>query len=267
MMSTIYRHWRAQAAVAIDGAQLVTRLKQANDELSQLDALKNEFIAIASHELRTPLGIIMGYGSMLQQDKNPETQKHASKVMNSALKLRKIIEDLTNLRYLQQNAAELNLEVMTVAQVLEDVRFDAKTLFEANNQRLQIVPASESLHVRVDRARIAMAVCNVVINAVNFTPNNDRVLIETERHGDNVWIRVVDHGIGIEPDKLNRIFEQFYQTQDHMTRQYEGLGIGLSISRALTQAHGGRIWAESDGPGTGTTVTIALPLAKSEETA
>ncbi len=257
----------AQAAVAIDGAQLVTALKKANDELSQLDALKNEFIAIASHELRTPLGIIMGYGSMLQQDENPETQKHATKVMNSALKLRKIIEDLTNLRYLQQNESELQLETMSVQQLLDDVRFDAKALFKANDQRLQIIPADETLQVRIDRARMAMAICNVVINAANFTPNNDRVLVETKQHGDDIWIQVIDNGIGIESDHLDRIFEQFYQVQDHMIRQYEGLGIGLSISRALTQAHGGRIWAESDGPSTGTTVTIALPLAKSEETA
>lgn len=251
-----------QAAVAIESAQLVSALRRANDELNELDKMKNDFIAIASHELRTPLGVILGYASFLQEGNNhPETRNHADKVMNSALKLRKIIEDLTNLRYLQQNAADLQLMTVSVDQLLSDARFDILTLLEASGQRLQVVPVDPNLHVNVDRARIAMALTNVLVNAIEFTPNNDRILVEAVPRSDEVWIRITDHGIGIEEENLERIFDKFYQVENHMTRHHEGLGIGLSICRALVNAHKGRVWAESKGLNTGTTITISLPMA------
>lgn len=256
-----------QAAVAIEGAQLVGKLKRANEELSQLDKLKNDFIAIASHELRTPLGVILGYASFLQDETSttPEAQAHVQKVMNSAMRLRKIIEDLTNLRYLQQNAADMDMMPISVEQLLKDVRFDVMTLLDAKGLRLQIVPVDPSLYVNADRARIAMALTNVLANAIEFTPNKDRILVETEARPGEVWIRVIDNGIGIEPGELERIFEKFYQVENHMTRHHEGLGIGLSISRALVEAHSGRIWAESEGLDKGTTVTLTLPLANNHD--
>jgi GAF domain-containing protein len=93
----------AQAAVAIESAQLVRQLRKVNDELKEIDKLKSDFIAIASHELRTPLGVILGYASFLQDEASAEVSEHASKVMESALQLRRIIEDMLNLRYLKQN--------------------------------------------------------------------------------------------------------------------------------------------------------------------
>lgn len=250
-----------QAAVAIESAQMVNALRKANEELKQVDKLKNDFIAIASHELRTPLGVILGYASFLQEEThgNPDTQSHAEKVMNSALRLRKIIEDLTNLRYLQQNASDLQLSPMSVEQLLRDVRFDMTALLEAKGQRLQIVPVKPELTVQVDRARIAMALTNVLVNAIEFTPSQDRILLEAIERPKEVWIRVQDSGIGIAKDQLERIFEKFYQVENHMTRHHEGLGIGLSICRALVEAHGGRVWAESEGLGKGATFTISLP--------
>ncbi|MEO1663425.1 MAG: GAF domain-containing sensor histidine kinase [Chloroflexota bacterium] len=256
-----------QAAIAIESAQLVSQLKRANEELSQVDKLKNDFIALASHELRTPLGVIMGYASFLQEEtaSNPAASGHIEKVMNSALKLRKIIEDLTNLRYLQQNAADLQLMPISVEDLLKDVRFDMITLLEAKGQRLQIIPVDPELEVNVDRARIAMAITNIMVNAVEFTPSNDRIIIETEKRPGEVWIRITDHGVGIEKDQLDRIFEKFYQVENHMTRHHEGLGIGLSISKALVLAHGGRIFAASEGIGHGATFTVCLPLMEASD--
>lgn len=251
-----------QAAVAIEGAQLVTALKRANKELSQLDQLKNDFIAIASHELRTPLGVILGYASFLQEGTDAAARDHAEKVMNSALKLRKIIEDLTNLRYLQQKASDLQLAQVPIEQLIQDVRFDVLTLLEAREQQLDVTLPPETLHVQVDRARMAMALTNVLTNAIEFTAENERITLKVERRGGEVWIQFADRGIGIEPQQLERIFERFYQIENHMTRHHEGLGIGLSISRVLVQAHSGRIWAKSDGLGTGTTVTVALPVSE-----
>ena len=256
----------SQAAVAIESAQLVSRLKHANDELSQVDKLKSDFIAIASHELRTPLGVILGYASFLQEENasNPKTQEHATKVMNSALHLRKIIEDMTNLRYLQQNAADLNKMPMAVADLLQDVHFDVMTLLDSKRIKLQTAPIDDTVNVDVDRAKIAMALTNILNNAIDFTPEKERIIIDAQPRSDEVWIRIKDHGVGIEPDKVERIFEQFYQVENHMTRHHQGLGIGLSIARGLIEAHGGRVWAESAGVGHGTTFTIVLPTTDAE---
>ncbi|MEL7236612.1 MAG: ATP-binding protein, partial [Chloroflexota bacterium] len=98
-----------------------------------------------------------------------------------------------------------------------------------------------------------------------FTPSNDRIIIETEKRPGEVWIRITDHGVGIEKDQLDRIFEKFYQVENHMTRHHEGLGIGLSISKALVLAHGGRIFAASEGIGHGATFTVCLPLMEASD--
>jgi signal transduction histidine kinase len=251
-----------EAAVVIEVAQMMLAMQKANQELSELDKLKSDFIAIASHELRTPLGIILGYASFLQTEaKDPEYSQHASKVMASALQLRRIIEDMVNLRYLKQNQAELYLEEMSLIGFLQDLRNEMLTLTEANEHKFEVIIPEEDVNVRIDRGRMTMAVTNILNNAARFTPPGGRIVVESQvRGGREVWISVTDNGRGIEAGNLERIFEEFYQIEDHMTRQHGGLGIGLSITRALVQAHGGRVWAESAGLGQGTTFIVSLPL-------
>jgi signal transduction histidine kinase len=251
----------AQAAVAIEGAQLVTQLQLANEELSQLDKLKSDFIAIASHELRTPLGVILGYASFLQDTDDPEVREHASKMISGAMQLRRIIEDLTNLRYLERSQLELNLEDVPLVEMLRDLVSELRSLAEAKRHQLTLTPPPSSLRVRVDRSRMSMAINNVLNNAIRFTPDGGRISVRVEQKPREVWIMVSDTGIGLAKDQLERIFERFYQIEDHMTRINGGLGIGLSIARALVEAHGGRLWATSPGLNQGSTFIIAVPTA------
>lgn len=254
----------AQAAVAIRSAQLVAALQKANAELSELDKLKNDFIAIASHELRTPLGVILGYAGFLAEAEDSQVSVQAGKVVNSALQLRRIIEDMTNLRYIKHNPDELLLEAMTVNELLDSVRSDILTLCETKGHDLTIhLPAAPDIQVYADRIAAAMALSNVLTNAVRFTPANGRITITAEVRRAELWIIVQDSGIGLTADQCERIFEEFYQVEDHMNRRHGGLGIGLSISRALIAAHGGRIWATSPGLNQGATFTLTLPLADS----
>ncbi len=253
----------AQAAVAIESAQMVMALQKANNELNELDKLKNNFIAIASHELRTPLGIILGYASFLQDARDPEVNEHATKVLNSALQLRRIIEDMTNLRYLKQNAAELQRDRVALNELLDDLALDVTTLTEAKRHQLVVSRLPQDTYLRIDRSRVLMALTNIINNAVDFTPEGGTIIIEARLHTpERVAISVTDTGIGLEPEQLERIFGEFYQVEDHMTRRHGGLGIGLSIARALVEAHGGRIWASSPGLNLGTTITLILPLAE-----
>lgn len=251
----------AQAAVAIRDAQTVAALQKANAELSELDKLKNDFIAIASHELRTPLAIILGYASFLQEEAEGKLSEHAAKVLASGLQLRRIIEELTNLRYLQQNASELAREVVPLDELIEDAVQDVLRLAEAKGHKLTLT-LLDGVTLRVDRIRSAMALTSIINNAVRFTPDGGQISIKAEVRNGEVWISVTDNGIGIDAEHLERIFEKFYQVEDHMTRTYGGLGIGLSIARATVEAHGGRVWAESPGLGEGATFTLTLPLAE-----
>ncbi len=253
----------SQAAVAIESAQLVAALQKANEELNQLDKLKSDFIAIASHELRTPLGVILGYTSFLQETQDEEVRDLASKVVASALQLRRIIEDLTNLRYMEQNEAELDREPVPLGEFLNEIVHDMLPLVEAKHHRLQYAPPAPEVMVSIDRIRMGMALTNVLNNALRFTPENGRIIVQTDQRGDHeVWVNVTDTGIGLARDQTERIFERFYQVEDHMTRKNGGMGIGLSIARAMVEAHGGRIWATSNGLSQGSTFTITMPLAE-----
>lgn len=250
----------AQAAVAIEGTQMLGRLERANTELAEVDTLKNDFIAIASHELRTPLGVILGYASFLQETKDQEVNEHASKVVNSALQLRRIIEDLTNLRYIQQKESELVRQTTTLDEVVNEVVEDVRSLIDAKGHRLT-VQLTPGIRVSVDRIRMTMAISNILVNAIRFTPDGGEITVIAELTPNReALLTVRDNGIGVEQAEIERIFEKFYQIEDHMVRHHGGLGIGLSIAQGLVKAHGGRIWAESEGLNKGTSLFIALPL-------
>lgn len=250
----------SQAAIAIENASLVNRLRNAYQELSQLDKMKNDFISIASHELRTPLSVILGYASFLKEDAKGESSAHAAAVMNSALKMRQLIEDMTNLRYLKIGEGELELEVSPAAEVMKMVLADVSSMAEAHNQRLQSIMPLPNLKINVDRGKLIMALTNILNNAIKFTPEGRAIKFYYEKHDDDIWLIVQDEGIGIAPEHYERIFEEFFQVEDHMTRKHNGMGLGLSIAKAVATAHKGRIWLTSDGLDQGSTFYISLPL-------
>lgn len=251
----------AQAAVAIDSALMMKALQKANAELSEVDKLKNDFISIASHELRTPLGVILGYASFLQETSDNQVSEHATKVLNSALHLRQIIESMINLRYLYQKQEEMQRERVRLADLIVDAHKDMFTLSEAKGHTIEVEMPPANWFVSVDSIRMKMALTNIFNNAIRFTPPNGLIQVAAEQRGTSeVWITVTDNGIGLSQDQTERVFEAFYQVEDHMTRKHGGLGIGLSIVKAVIEAHDGRVWASSPGFDKGTTITLALPL-------
>jgi signal transduction histidine kinase len=250
----------AQAAVAIEGAQMLAALQKANDELAHVDKLKSDFIALASHELRTPLGVILGYATFLQENEDTGVRGLADKVVDSALQLRRIIEDLTNLRFLEQQDGELHLSQVPLRLFVDEAVADARVMANANSSQLFVGPLPD-LDLTIDRMRLGRALNNMLINAIRFTPHGGEIGVEAEVRGRELWLKVRDNGIGIAPENLDRIFERFLQVEEHMTRQYGGMGIGLSIARGLVEAHGGRLWATSPGLNQGSTFIMALPLS------
>lgn len=250
----------SQAAVAISNARLLEALQLAYDELGKLDKLKSDFIAIASHELRTPLGLILGYGSLLQEQTDANASELASVVMDSALRMRSLIEDMTNMNLLQLRTAELKLKLQSLQEILETAQREVGTMVTAKEQTLNIHYPRVLMEAMVDGPRLTLAITNLLNNALRFTDKGGTITLKLERVGDEAWISVIDDGMGIPSDELDRIFEQFYQVEDHMTRRHEGMGLGLAIVKAIAMAHNGRVWAESKGLGSGAQFTIAVPV-------
>jgi signal transduction histidine kinase len=250
----------AQSAVAIQNVRLVQQLQRAYDELNKLDTLKTDFIAIASHELRTPLSVILGYATFLKEDAQGAVGEHATAVLNSALRMRNLIEDLTNLRYLKMGEAELMREHIPLAAIFQAAYSDVESLAEAKGHTLRVNRPDMQIVIVADRIKLGMALTNLLNNAIKFTPSGGEITLSYQRKAQAVWIMVKDTGIGIPQDQLTAIFEEFHQVEDHMTRRHGGMGLGLSIAKAVVEAHGGRIWAESEGLHHGSTFYINLPL-------
>ena len=250
------------AAVAISNARQIEALNRAYDALGNLDQLKTDFIAIASHELRTPLGLILGNASLLKELSGEDVSEHADAVLNSAMRMRVLIEDMTNLNMLQAGSANLVLSKRPLQPIVQLVYEEALELVEAREQTIKLNLPTDTLEAMVDEQKITMALTNLLNNAIRFTPKERELGLTLEQHGHEAWLRVHDDGIGLVPDELETVFDSFYQVEDHLTRQHDGLGLGLPIVKAIAESHGGRVWVESEGPDQGATFTIALPLVQ-----
>jgi signal transduction histidine kinase len=249
----------SQAAVALNNARLVDALQRAYNELDKLDRLKSDFIAIASHELRTPLGLILGYAALLKDEAGDTLSDHAEAMLNSALRMQGLIEDMTNMDMLQLGSAEFSLTTTPLAPVIENARNQIASLVEAKGQQLHVSIPPTPIMLNIDKDKLRMAINNLLNNAMRFTPSGGNIWLEVTGHRSEVWVRIRDDGMGLSQGELERIFQKFYQVENHMRRSHEGLGLGLAIVKAVADGHKGRVWAESEGLGAGCTFTIALP--------
>ncbi len=251
----------SQAAVAIHNARLVKALQEAYDELRTTDQLKTNFLALASHELRTPLGVIIGYATFLQEELPGELSDHAKQVLNSAMQMRVLVDAMTNMDLLRSRSLVMHRLVVPIQQLLCSAYTEVKRLAEAKNQTVVLELPEIPIPVKCDPDKMTSVFVNLLDNAVRFTDEGGRIVIGTAlRSGGDVLAWVQDNGKGIPPGEMNKIFQGFYQIEPHTTRKHGGMGIGLSIAKGLVDAHGGKIWAESEGPGKGSTFKVLLPF-------
>lgn len=250
------------AAVAIQNARLLQALQKAYDELQQIDKLKSDFLSIASHELRTPLGIILGYATFLKEEAQGELSEHAEQVLNSALRLRLLVEDLTNMNLMQVGSIKLDLQPMPIQRVIQTACDEVAKMAEARGHTLIRNLPTQPLWVNADQEKLVQVFVNLLNNAIRFTPKQGVITVSTSQVRNEVVAEVKDTGIGIPPSELDKIFKEFYQISDPMTRREGGLGLGLSIAQGLVRLHNGRIWAESKGFNQGATFKVVLPMAK-----
>jgi len=251
----------SQAAIAIQNARLIQALQKAYDELSRVDKLKSDFISIASHELRTPLGVLLGYATFLQEESQGQASEMAAKVLNSALKLRELVEAMTNLNLIQVGSTRMEAISIPIQQVIRAAGKEIQIAAEAKNQKLSFDLPEKALIVQADPEKLKLVFINLLNNAIRFTNPEGEISVSVKPMHNEAWVEIRDNGVGIPANELENIFKEFYQVEDHMTRRVGGLGLGLSIARGIIKLHNGRIWAESYGEGQGSTFKVVLPSA------
>ncbi len=252
----------AHAAIAINNARLLQATQNALQKIQEADRVKSNFLAVASHELRTPLGIIIGYASFLREEAKGELSEHAEHALNAALQMRALVEDMTNLTMLETKGMMLNkTRRVSIQSILKTACEETLQLALAKEQEFDFEMQDEPIMVEVDPEKLTTAVLNVLNNAVRFSPSGSRIRVGAAEQGGQAIAWVQDHGIGIPPEELSQIFDGFHQAENPNTRHYGGLGIGLTIARGLVTAQGGKIWAESEGVGKGSSFKISLPKA------
>ena len=251
----------AHAAIAINNARLLHTTQQALEKVKESNELKSNFLSLASHELRTPLGIIIGYSTFLKEDAKGELSDHASQVLTAGRQMRSILDEMNNLAMLKSDEMILKPQKVVMEDILAYACEGIKDIASTRRQNLIYAFSEEPLVVNVDIDKTALAFVNILGNAIRFSPEGSDITIGVTKEGNQVLSWVQDHGIGIPVDKLQKIFEEFYQIEPPNTRHYGGLGIGLTIAKGLIEAQDGKIWAESEGPGAGSRFNVLLPIA------
>lgn len=251
----------SHAATAIQNAKLLKEIQKAYTELEELDRLKSDFISIASHELRTPLGLILGHAANLRETCDSKTvQERMSVIEKSALRLKRIIEDLDHIDRYQQGQVTLQHRTIIIAELLQELllKFDDKS--QVKNISLCTELKNSNLELQGDKKKIMIILSNLLDNAIAFTPKGGKVLICVEQISDFLKFSVIDSGIGISAEDLPHVFDRFYQVEHHMTRKHGGLGLGLSVAKTMVELHGGEIWAQSV-EGKGSNFSFLLPIS------
>lgn len=251
----------AHAAIAINNARLLRTTQRALEKVREANQLKSNFLTLASHELRTPLGLIIGYSSFLKEDAQGELSDHVNQVLSAARQMRSILDEMNNLAMLKADEMTLRPQKVAMEDVVAYACEGIKDIASTRKQNLVYAFSEEPYIVNVDIDKTALAFGNILGNAIRFSPEGSTIVIGVTKEGNNVMSWVQDQGIGIPADQLKKIFEEFYQIEPPNTRHYGGLGIGLTIAKGLIEAQGGKIWAESDGTGKGSTFKVLLPQA------
>lgn len=231
--------------------------ERLNEELRLASRSKDDFLAMLGHELRNPLTPIVTALELMKL-KYPEVQQEQVIIRRQVDHLVRLVDDLLDVSKITRGKLELRVETVDLRDMLGRAVEMAADLFEKKNQRLKVdVP---SMVWRGDPARMAQVVANLLTNASRYTPEGGEVQLRAPATAAELTIIVEDNGVGISAALLPDIFELFVQGRRSVDRAEGGLGIGLALVKNLVHLHGGRVWAESNGEGQGSTFTVSLPL-------
>jgi histidine kinase len=254
---------RVQVVGADELAGLALRFNQMAEKLDQVESMRRRLIGDVSHELRTPLTAIKGSMEGLMDGVLPANDETFGQIHAEADRLNRLVDDLQELSRVEAHAYELNFQSVEISSIARTVAKRLSPQFESKHISLDLELAPDLPHVLADEDRAIQILTNLTGNALQYTPEGGRITISAKRLNGEVQISVRDTGVGIPPEHLSHIFDRFYRVDKSRSRQAGGgSGIGLTIARALVEAHAGRIWVESAGDGQGSTFSLTLPLKK-----
>ncbi|RMG19451.1 MAG: histidine kinase [Deltaproteobacteria bacterium] len=264
-------------------------LEESVDKLKELDRLKSNFLATVSHELRTPLTSVIGYSEMLLEglagDLSDEQRSYVRTIMEKGENLLQMISSILDISKIESGKVTLNPTELDLSEVAEAAI--STVVPQANKKKLRIEReiAPELPRVPGDKDKVRQCLVNLLSNAVKFTPEGRTITVIVDRYTgprryqpkddadkafslfeprENHFVRIAvrDEGIGIPRDKLQKVFDTFYQVDNSSTREYGGTGLGLAIVKSYIEAHGGEVWVDSE-LGKGSTFALVLPLEPS----
>ena len=245
-----------------DRAEALEKAEHARRLAEEASHLKDEFLATASHELRTPLNAIVGWVHVLQSGAlaDDAQRREAVNAIDRNAKIQtRLIEDLLDVSRMIQGRVSLTVMPLDLRTVITAAVETVGHAAAAKDITVNVDPHSDPIPVIGDAHRLQQVIWNLLANSVKYTPRGGTIDVAVTRERGRALIRVTDSGDGIDPMFLPHVFEPFRQAA---TTMRTGLGLGLAIVRRLVDLHGGRITAESEGPGRGSTFTVSLPMAQ-----
>ena len=250
-------------------AELFKQLKEANEQLKQHDKMQKEFINLAAHELRTPIQPILGLTEIVSSKiKDTEQRELLDAVTRNAKRLQRLVDDIIDVTKIEGRSLKLNKEELDLNHVITNIIDDYNTLIVSGNHKVKLYfnPFKETLLIKADKERISEVISNLLSNAIKFT-KEDAIFISIEKRKDDnndnnnyALVTVKDTGEGIDPEILPNMFSKFN------TKSFEGLGLGLYISKHIVKAHGGKIEGKNNDNGIGAEFGFTLPLIKDTKT-
>jgi signal transduction histidine kinase len=252
-----------QAVIAIENVRLFDEIQEKSWQLAEASQHKSQFLANMSHELRTPLNAIIGVSEMLREDAEALSQdtEPLDRVLGAGRHLLALINDILDLSKIEAGRMELHLETFALAPVIKDVAKTIETMATKNGNRLVTDCPADLGTIHADQTRFRQSLLNLASNANKFTEKGTITIAAHQGHEngrDWITLAVTDTGIGMTPEQMGKLFQEFSQASSATASKYGGTGLGLAISRRFCQMMGGDITVESE-PGRGSTFTIRLP--------
>jgi signal transduction histidine kinase/PleD family two-component response regulator len=252
----------SRAATALDNAQLFQTIREG-------ERRKDEFLAMLGHELRNPLAAITNAGELTRLlDPDDASYDEALEIIRQQASLMKrLVDDLLDVSRITSGRVQLQKSLVDAREIVKRVAEANEVVFSSRGHSLHLKLPREEVFLEADPYRLEQVLSNLLVNSAKYTDPGGKIWFSAAREGQDVVFRVKDSGIGIGPDLLPNVFDLFAQANRSLHRSEGGLGIGLTIVRGLTELHGGRVWAMSEGFGRGAEFVVSLPaLAESPKT-
>jgi len=254
-------HERVQVCGADELGQLAGRFNAMAGKLEQIETMRRQLIGDVTHELRTPLTAIKGSMEGLMDGVLPASDETFGQIYQEADRMGRLVDDLQELSRVEADTFKLDLRLVALAELVDAAMARLGRQYEEKGVALTSSLPPDLPLVQADADRVGQVLLNLIGNALQYTPEEGEVRVSATRHGDEVEVSVTDTGVGIPAEHLPHIFDRFYRVdRSRCRRAGGGSGIGLTIAKRLVEAHGGRIWAESEGEGKGSKLTFTLKI-------